>query len=315
MSSGLHTHRQPQPQYVHYTGPAPPTTVSPQDTQHTPAPPPPKPAASARQQGNASTSGSGSGSGSTAPQPVVAKGNWTKDLVQLAKTAELKKHALTLQLHTAHILSAHASLEQKNRAIEDIREQRNKLESERNRLIACLSQVNEDRNQADLLTAALTRERTALQSKIATLSDGEYAAAKADVDRLRHELGQPALPSLQETLEGKGAGYLTERRMAGGAGNANNGNNGNGNGNGNQIVNQNVPQSMMVGAGTATAMAGGAGGGTEKKRKRAAGANTNGNGAAENGSGSAEGGGEERGQMKRPRGRPRGSRNRGAAPG
>jgi hypothetical protein len=37
-----------------------------------------------------------------------------------------RKHALTLQLHTAHILSAHASLEQKNRAIQDIREQRNK---------------------------------------------------------------------------------------------------------------------------------------------------------------------------------------------
>ncbi|KAJ7842131.1 hypothetical protein B0H14DRAFT_1035632 [Mycena olivaceomarginata] len=37
-----------------------------------------------------------------------------------------KKHALTLQLHTAHILSAHASLTQKDRAVEDIREQRNR---------------------------------------------------------------------------------------------------------------------------------------------------------------------------------------------
>ncbi|KAF7341093.1 hypothetical protein MVEN_01843500 [Mycena venus] len=140
------------------------------------------------------------------PAAIVAKGNWTKDLVQLAKTAELKKHALTLQLHTAHILSAHASLEQKNRAVQDIREQRNKLESERQRLIECLAQVNEDRNQADLLEATLDRERTQLRAKIAQLSEGEYKAAKADVDRLRADLGQPPLPTLQETLDGKGAG-------------------------------------------------------------------------------------------------------------
>jgi hypothetical protein len=37
-----------------------------------------------------------------------------------------RKHALTLQLHTAHILSAHASLEQKAKGIQDLREQKNK---------------------------------------------------------------------------------------------------------------------------------------------------------------------------------------------
>jgi len=47
---------------------------------------------------------SAASSSSTAPQakPLVATGDWTKNLVHLAKTAELKKHALTLQLHTAH---------------------------------------------------------------------------------------------------------------------------------------------------------------------------------------------------------------------
>ena len=38
-----------------------------------------------------------------------------------------RKHALTLQLHTAHILSAHESLEQKNKSIQDVKEQKNKL--------------------------------------------------------------------------------------------------------------------------------------------------------------------------------------------
>lgn len=37
------------------------------------------------------------------------------------------------------------------------------------------------------------------------LTDGEYARAKTDVDRLRHELGQPPIPSLQETLQEKDA--------------------------------------------------------------------------------------------------------------
>ncbi|KAJ7268087.1 hypothetical protein B0H12DRAFT_1067866 [Mycena haematopus] len=173
-------------QYVHYTGPhhQQPATVSPLDTQRAPPKAPPQPAhnnAAASSSNTSATPNTGTSTGGAQqPQPtIVAKGNWTKDLVQLALTAELKKHALTLQLHTAHILSAHASLEQKNRAVQDIREQRNKLESERQRLIECLAQVNEDRNQADLLEATLERERTQLRTKIAQLSDGEYKAAKA----------------------------------------------------------------------------------------------------------------------------------------
>ncbi|KAG5642927.1 hypothetical protein DXG03_001878 [Asterophora parasitica] len=35
------------------------------------------------------------------------------------------------------------------------------------------------------------------------LTEGEYATAKNDVDRLRRELGQPPLPSLQSTLDEK----------------------------------------------------------------------------------------------------------------
>lgn len=44
-----------------------------------------------------------------------------------------------------------------------------------------------------------------LQNKIKALSEGEYALAKQDVDRLRKELGQPPLPSLQATIEEKSA--------------------------------------------------------------------------------------------------------------
>ncbi|KZT23951.1 hypothetical protein NEOLEDRAFT_1135776 [Neolentinus lepideus HHB14362 ss-1] len=147
--------------------------------------------------------------------PIIATGDWTKNLVQLAKTAELKKHALTLQLHTAHIVSAHASLDTKRKAIQDLKEQKNKLESERNRLLNALREVNEHRDQADLLEAGLTKECTDLEAKINVLADGDYAIAKRDVDRLRQELGQPPLPSLRQTLEEKGTTYLKDRLKAG----------------------------------------------------------------------------------------------------
>ncbi|PPR02062.1 hypothetical protein CVT24_011161 [Panaeolus cyanescens] len=147
--------------------------------------------------------------------PLIAKGDWTKDLVQLAKMAELKKHALTLQLHTAHILSAHASLEAKGKAIQDLREQKNKLESERTRLLHALRQINEDRDKVDMMEASLEKECKDTRDKIDQLTDGDYAIAKADVDRLRQELGQPPLPNLQSTLEEKTAQYLTDRRLNG----------------------------------------------------------------------------------------------------
>ncbi|KAF8904656.1 hypothetical protein CPB85DRAFT_1376900 [Mucidula mucida] len=181
---------QNQPQYVHYTCPPGSQAQPAPQRQSTPAHSTPQP-------------------------PLVAVGDWTKNLVELAKTAELKKHALTLQLHTAHILSAHASLEQKTKAIQDVREQKNKLESERQRLLNCLRQVNEDRDKADLLESTIDRECSEIRQRIAQISEGEYADAKRDVDRLRQELGHPPLPSLQNTLDEKSSQFLTERRLNG----------------------------------------------------------------------------------------------------
>lgn len=51
-----------------------------------------------------------------------------------------------------------------------------------------------------------------LRHKIQAITDGEYASAKADVDRLRQELGQSPLPSLQQTLEEKSQQYVLPRR-------------------------------------------------------------------------------------------------------
>ncbi|TDL24894.1 hypothetical protein BD410DRAFT_785619 [Rickenella mellea] len=169
---------------------------------------------------HAAASTSGASPNTIAPKetyqsPLVAQGDWTKNLVHLAKTAELKKHALTLQLHTAHILSAHATLDSKNKALQDIKEQKNRLESERTRLLNCLREVNEDRDKADLLESSINKECSDLRSKIQAITDGDYAVAKREVDALRGELGQAPLPSLQATLDEKSAAYLNERRLTG----------------------------------------------------------------------------------------------------
>lgn len=78
--------------------------------------------------------------------------------------------------------------------------------------------------KVDLLEASITRECVVLptfplrspslidcaidrcadlRQQIQTLQDGEYTVAKRDVDRLRAELGQPALPPLQTKLDEK----------------------------------------------------------------------------------------------------------------
>ncbi|TFK72731.1 hypothetical protein BDN72DRAFT_792029 [Pluteus cervinus] len=215
MSQHLGHHHQ-QPQYVHYTGPpgtqlhTQPVQTSTQavavqqQSQHPASPAQPQVSTAQSQQPTIQQSG-----------PLIATGDWTKDLVQLAKQAELKKHALTLQLHTAHILSAHASMEQKRKAVEDIKEQKNKLDSERSRLLQCLSQVNEDRDKADLLQTSIEKEYRELETKITTLTEGEYAVAKRDVDRLRQELGHPPVQTLQNALDEKASQYLNERRLNG----------------------------------------------------------------------------------------------------
>lgn len=83
-------------QYVHYNPnphpqqQLPVTHVAPKDTQHKLPEQASQPIIQQKQQRSqqvASQSAQASGSGST---PVVAKGDWTKDLVHLAKTAELK---------------------------------------------------------------------------------------------------------------------------------------------------------------------------------------------------------------------------------
>ncbi|QRV72750.1 hypothetical protein RhiJN_00764 [Ceratobasidium sp. AG-Ba] len=143
----------------------------------------------------------------TYQSPIIAQPgtDWANDLMKMAKNAELKKHTLTLQLHTAHILSAHSSLEQRNAKLESVRAEKNWLESERVRLLDCLRQVNEDKEKVDLSESTILKEISEFKNQIKNITDGEYGAAKKEVDTIRSELGMPPLPSLEATLEEKSA--------------------------------------------------------------------------------------------------------------
>jgi len=149
------------------------------------------------------------------PQPHPQAYDWSRNLVHLAKTSELKKHALTLQLHTAHILAAHASLDEKGRTLLDVQEQKNRVESERNRLLDSLAQINADRDKLDLSIKALDRDCDEIKREISHITEGDYTMAKQRVDELRQELGHPPLPTLQSIMDERAASYLTERRLKG----------------------------------------------------------------------------------------------------
>lgn len=153
--------------------------------------------------------------GAAGGQPLIAKGNWTKDLIRLAKTAELKKHSLELQVQTAQIITFHQELETKDKALQDVKEKKNRLEGERARMLENLRKVNEERDRADMEESNISKDCMNLRNKIQIITDGEYAEARRMVDALRTELGQPPAPSLQQSLEEKNAAYLNERRLNG----------------------------------------------------------------------------------------------------
>ncbi|KZT53488.1 hypothetical protein CALCODRAFT_528915 [Calocera cornea HHB12733] len=149
--------------------------------------------------------------------PIVAAPgtDWSQQLIKLAKTAELKKHTLALQIHTADIVNAQASLEEKQKALQDVRSEKNWLESERERLLEALKEVNLDRERVDLAEANLTREYVHPHANtITSVTDGAYAQSRSTVDVLRQELELPPLPSLQDTLNEKAAIILEEKRRA-----------------------------------------------------------------------------------------------------
>jgi hypothetical protein len=117
MSQHIQHHHPQQPQYVHYTGPpGAQLTIAPQDTTRQPqsTPQPAQPTqfeqsphqqAQQAQPPSAGTSAAASASTNAQSTPLVATGDWTKDLVHLAKTAELKYVSCVLSLDMFHTLS------------------------------------------------------------------------------------------------------------------------------------------------------------------------------------------------------------------
>ena len=98
-----------------------------------------------------------------------------------------------------------------------------RLNEKRQELLNALRDVNEERDKVDLMETAIGKEYvhpirslflniqlydvrcTDLKAQIQTISDGEFASAKREVDALRAELGQGPTPTLQQLVEEKSA--------------------------------------------------------------------------------------------------------------
>ncbi|KAG8897614.1 hypothetical protein FRC01_011251 [Tulasnella sp. 417] len=198
-------------------------------------PPPPHPHQQHQQQQQAESSASGA-SGAAGDIIASRKDDWTTSLVRMAKSAELKKHALTLQLQTTKIMSYDTTLQKKVKALNDFKKQRERLgeniarasqvepdpvnlpESQRTSLLAQLREINESREKVDLEESKAQKECDDLRKKINELEHGEYSTAKVEVDKLRRELGLEETKSLKSQLEERAA--KQRRSSAGNAGEA-----------------------------------------------------------------------------------------------
>ncbi|KAG8913036.1 hypothetical protein FRC00_003209 [Tulasnella sp. 408] len=155
-----------------------------------------------QQQAESSASGAG---GATGDIIASRKDDWTSSLVRMAKSAELKKHALSLQLQTTKIMSYDTTLQKKVKALNDFKKQRERLESQRTSLLAQLREINESREKVDLEESKAQKECDDLRKQINELEHGEYAIAKVEVDKLRRELGLEETKSLKSQLEERAA--------------------------------------------------------------------------------------------------------------
>jgi hypothetical protein len=64
------------------------------------------------------------------------------------------------------------------------------------------------RHSTNQLTRMIFHRCTELKKQIDAISDGEFSAAKREVDALRAELGQAPTPTLQQLIEEKSAAYV-----------------------------------------------------------------------------------------------------------
>ncbi|KAG8986363.1 hypothetical protein FRB90_004061 [Tulasnella sp. 427] len=87
------------------------------------------------------------------------------------------------------------------KALNDFKKQRERLEAQRSSMLAQLREINESREKVDLEESKAQKECDDLRKTIFELEHGDYSLAKAEVDKLRRELGMPETESLQSQLE------------------------------------------------------------------------------------------------------------------
>ncbi|KAG0330732.1 hypothetical protein BG004_002012 [Podila humilis] len=126
------------------------------------------------------------------------------------------------------------NLEEKDSLLDEVRAERKSLQSELNRYIAMVKQVQNDLELATQAESQLGKEREQLSSQLTQVRDTDYKILKEEVDLLRAKKGIRPLPTLEQEQAVNMGRYLEQRRgqwrQDGVA--ASDSGNGNGNGNG-----------------------------------------------------------------------------------
>ncbi|KAG0054873.1 hypothetical protein BGZ83_010211 [Gryganskiella cystojenkinii] len=148
-----------------------------------------------------------------APPPVMVDHKDPEE--KLAELMDLKKLRVRQEdlFHLKdQIFQMNQTLEEKEELLDEVRSERKSLQSELNRYVTMIKQIQKDYELTSQAEAQLIKERDDISQQLGQMRESDYKSLKDEVDHMRTKRGFRPLPSLeQEQAEVMGR-YLEERR-------------------------------------------------------------------------------------------------------
>ncbi|GJJ77202.1 hypothetical protein EMPS_09561 [Entomortierella parvispora] len=146
------------------------------------------------------------------PPAVVDHKDPEEKLAELMELKNLKVRQDDLLHLKDQIVQMNHNLEDKEGLLDEVRSERKSLQTELNRYVAMVKQIQKDYELTSQAEAQLIKERDDISQQLEQIRDHDYKTLKEEVDEMRTKKGLRPLPSLeQEQAEVMGR-YLEERR-------------------------------------------------------------------------------------------------------
>ncbi|KAF9426855.1 hypothetical protein BGZ94_005902 [Podila epigama] len=110
------------------------------------------------------------------------------------------------------VLQMSQSLEDKASILDMVRAERKMLQTELNRYVTMVKQIQKDLDLASEAESQLAKERDELSQQVVQTRDNDYRILKEEVDQLRSRKGMRALPTLEQEHAAIMGRYLEQRR-------------------------------------------------------------------------------------------------------